>query len=1023
MAKTTTMAFSIDTSGFSKGLKEASNSLKIAKATFEANTAGMTGWSKSADGVREKLKLLSSQQEAYSKKTELLKNQISSINSAYEENGKKADQLRAKKASLEQAGDTESKAYQQVCKELKSTESQMQSQQRTIEKHEQSLQMEELALTRVSNESTKWESELQNLENAEQSAKSSGEALAQGMDDIADQAEQSSISIGDVASTMQEMFSGAISKIGELAQKCLDARAEVDSAYDSVAQGTGAVGENLKAMQGIADEVFRDLPVDIGDTGAAVADINTYFGFTGEALKKCTEAFIKFNRVNGASTESIGQVKKMMADAGVPLQDYQKMLDLLTTTSQASGMIKFNRVNGASTESIGQVKKMMADAGVPLQDYQKMLDLLTTTSQASGMTIGELSSGLQTNGAMFRSMGMTLEESIAYLGLFNQQGINSGTMLTGFNKLIQNATKEGYSASASFENFVEGVSKGTVSAKDAMELFGKKAGNVFYNYAKEATKEGYSASASFENFVEGVSKGTVSAKDAMELFGKKAGNVFYNYAKEGKLNIKDFQAVIKEYSGQTQRSYDEIADAMDNVTVVQNNMKSASAKIGEVLVEKMKPGLDFVQGIAQAIMDLSPEQLEQISAGVTSLGIALLSLGVATLITNTVNALNAMKTATESATIAQALLNTVMNMNPIGLIITAIGALIAGFTYFYTTNEGFATFINGLWDGQALLNTVMNMNPIGLIITAIGALIAGFTYFYTTNEGFATFINGLWDGIKQTFNGFLEFLQPFWDGISTWFLGIWQTIKQWFDELKNIISGFSKHPMETIGKLLGWVLGKVSSFHITIISKIIEIGANLLQAIGAWIGQVPAKIGDILTNAYNKVRDWATKLLTTGENAGKSLSQALWDTLKSLPGKMWKIGTNIVMGIWNGIGSMVGWIGNKIAGFAGGMLDGFKSALGIHSPSKAFEMQARFIPEGIAEGIKKASGEAYDALNDLSVGMMSNFNPNLEASANNRSGQGLGGYTIYNQTINAPKQLDLREIHRQSKNLLAFSKM
>lgn len=882
MAKTTTMAFSIDTSGFSKGLKEASNSLKIAKATFEANTAGMTGWSKSADGVREKLKLLSSQQEAYSKKTELLKNQISSINSAYEENGKKADQLRAKKASLEQAGDTESKAYQQVCKELKSTESQMQSQQRTIEKHEQSLQMEELALTRVSNESTKWESELQNLENAEQSAKSSGEALAQGMDDIADQAEQSSISIGDVASTMQEMFSGAISKIGELAQKCLDARAEVDSAYDSVAQGTGAVGENLKAMQGIADEVFRDLPVDIGDTGAAVADINTYFGFTGEALKKCTEAFIKFNRVNGASTESIGQVKKMMADAGVPLQD-----------------------------------------------YQKMLDLLTTTSQASGMTIGELSSGLQTNGAMFRSMGMTLEESIAYLGLFNQQGINSGTMLTGFNKLIQNATKEGYSASASFENFVEGVSKGTVSAKDAMELFGKKAGNVFYNYAKE-----------------------------------------------GKLNIKDFQAVIKEYSGQTQRSYDEIADAMDNVTVVQNNMKSASAKIGEVLVEKMKPGLDFVQGIAQAIMDLSPEQLEQISAGVTSLGIALLSLGVATLITNTVNALNAMKTATESATIA-----------------------------------------------QALLNTVMNMNPIGLVVTAIGALIAGFTYFYTTNEGFATFINGLWDGIKQTFNGFLEFLQPFWDGISTWFLGIWQTIKQWFDELKNIISGFSKHPMETIGKLLGWVLGKVSSFHITIISKIIEIGANLLQAIGAWIGQVPAKIGDILTNAYNKVRDWATKLLTTGENAGKSLSQALWDTLKSLPGKMWKIGTNIVMGIWNGIGSMVGWIGNKIAGFAGGMLDGFKSALGIHSPSKAFEMQARFIPEGIAEGIKKASGEAYDALNDLSVGMMSNFNPNLEASANNRSGQGLGGYTIYNQTINAPKQLDLREIHRQSKNLLAFSKM
>lgn len=54
---------------------------------------------------------------------------------------------------------------------------------------------------------------------------------------------------------------------------------------------------------------------------------------------------------------------------------------------------------------------------------------------------------------------------------------------------------------------------------------------------------------------------------------------------------------------------------------------------------------------------------------------------------------------------------------------------------------------------------------------------------------------------------------------------------------------------------------------------------------------------------------------------------------------MLSIGSNIVSGIWNGISNFIGCIASKVRGFARGILDGMRSVLGIHSPSKVFEQE------------------------------------------------------------------------------------
>lgn len=56
---------------------------------------------------------------------------------------------------------------------------------------------------------------------------------------------------------------------------------------------------------------------------------------------------------------------------------------------------------------------------------------------------------------------------------------------------------------------------------------------------------------------------------------------------------------------------------------------------------------------------------------------------------------------------------------------------------------GLATAAQWLW------NIALDANPIGLVIVAIGALVAGVIYAYTHFKGFRDFVNGAWDTLKN----------------------------------------------------------------------------------------------------------------------------------------------------------------------------------------------------------------------------------------------------------------------------------
>ena len=102
--------------------------------------------------------------------------------------------------------------------------------------------------------------------------------------------------------------------------------------------------------------------------------------------------------------------------------------------------------------------------------------------------------------------------------------------------------------------------------------------------------------------------------------------------------------------------------------------------------------------------------------------------------------------------------------------------------------------------------------------------------------------------------------------------------------------------------------------------------------------------------AFNKFTSGKINLSEFAMKLGENLAKAL----KSLPGIALQIGKDFISGFQNGIDFSISGVIDKIVTFCLNFIEGFKKALGVHSPSwKAFEIAQDFF-QGFINGAKKA---------------------------------------------------------------------
>ena len=161
----------------------------------------------------------------------------------------------------------------------------------------------------------------------------------------------------------------------------------------------------------------------------------------------------------------------------------------------------------------------------------------------------------------------------------------------------------------------------------------------------------------------------------------------------------------------------------------------------------------------------------------------------------------------------------------IGPVTSAIGTLIkvgSGIKSLVTIIKSWNVVTNLMTVAQGALNTVMNMNPISLIIIAIVALIAILVVLWNKCEwfrnGVMTVINAIWNAIKTAFefvkNIVVTVFTFIWDIIKkyvTFWINLFTTVKtavqSVFTSIKNIISNV----FSTIWGVITGVISKIKS--------------------------------------------------------------------------------------------------------------------------------------------------------------------------------------------------------------------
>lgn len=355
--------------------------------------------------------------------------------------------------------------------------------------------------------------------------------------------------------------------------------------------------------------------------------------------------------------------------------------------------------------------------------------------------------------------------------------------------------------------------------------------------------------------------------------------------------------------------------------------------------------------------------------------------------------------------------------SPIGVVVTAIAALAAGFSYLMQTNEGFRntvmSIINAVLPGIQSLISVLSANLMPLfqtiITTVVGIASAVIPAFQSALANLVPIIIQIANTISSVastvlpviislINQLAPFLVQIADVIGQIFAAlapmIAQLVNTLFPVIQNIITVISNavqsvmpavvailNVIMSVIQALAPVIMDILSVVISVVSNIISTISPIISFVGMVISQIMAVITPIVTFIANII---ATIIQVIGTIVGTVTG--IFSTVYSIISGVWSnisqfistainaISTiisgltNTVGGVFNGIYSVVSTIMGKVRNYITSVFNGIKTAWngltsfvsgifsGIGSAVNELVSQVKGFVNGVISGINAAIG-------------------------------------------------------------------
>ena len=643
---------------------------------------------------------------------------------------------------------------------------------------------------------------------------------------------------------------------------------------------TTAVG---KVMQGTGAAMTKYITTPLIGVGVAAAKVGGDFeaqmsrvkaisGATGDTFEQMKQQAIDLGAKTAFSAKESAAGMENLASAGFSAQEIMKaMPGLLDLAAVSGGDVALASENTATA---------LRGFGLEASDVGHVADVFARAAADTNAEVGDMGEALKYVAPVANSMGISLEETAAAIGIMSDAGI------------------KGSQAGTTLRGALSRLARPTKAMQDTMDNLGVS----FYD-ADGKMKPLKTQVELLKKAFEGLTP-EQQQNALVTLYGQESLSGMMALIDKGPDSLGKLTKSLKDSDG----AADDMARTMqDNMNSSIEQMfgafESAAIVIQKILAPSIRKVADAISGLVEKFVS-APESTQKLVVAigliVAAIGPLIFMIGSVIIWINRVKV--AFKALSESSKLFSGLSKAMgLLTNPVFLVIAAVALLVVGFIYLWNTSEDFRNFWIGLWEG---------------IKSAVSSAVEWIQNAWkSTGEWF----NNLWKSIKEGADNVWTTIQEAPGKAADWIKNKWTETKEFFSSIWDGIKEAASSAWEGIVNILAPYVIAIKN----VFQPMIDFFTNLWSQIGSIAGSAweiikTAVMGpillliDLITGNFNQLKEDASMLWTTLTTNIQNIITTFVDivvgyytSLKDTVINIWNVLASTIKDVWN---SFTTWI-------------------------------------------------------------------------------------------------------------------
>lgn len=665
----------------------------------------------------------------------------------------------------------------------------------------------------------------------------------------------------------REMIAVSKSSVGRLGQTFSEIGPKIKSIGDSMK----SVGRNMSLhvtapiVAGFGAAMKKS--IDFDDT---MRKVKATSGATGDEFNQLRTKALQMGRDTKFTASESAEAMNYMALAGWDTKDILKGVGGVMDLAAASG------------EDLASVSDIVTDNltafGMKAKDSTHFADVLAQTSSKANTDVRGLGDAFKYAAPVAGALGYTVEDTSIAIGLMSNAGIKGEKAGTALRTMFTNLSKPTKAMKDEMDKLGISITDSNgemLPMRDVLDQLRGKMGGLSKDqqaaaastiFGKEAMSGALAVINASDEDYKKLTKSIDGSKGASKRMAKEMEGGIGGAMRKMKSAIESLAISLGDaLAPMLYKAAKWITSLANKFSNLPTGVQKTIAVVG-LLAAAIGPLL-MVFGVMASTIGTAITVLGSLMTSMRTLSFLSKTSAAATGIWNGVTATargiaNGYRYAVAALTTSQ----TIQAMK------TKIAA--AATTAWTTVTKGATLATKGL--GLAIR---FMTGPVGIVITAIGLLVAGLIHLWKTNSSFRDAVIGIWNSIKNAAIAIFGFIKPYiiniWNAIKNSTIAIWNAIKKSAVIIWNAIKFAVQHPIQALKNVLSALWNGMKNAAIKIWNALKN---GVIAIIKAYVAQVRFNINlikRIVVTIFNAIKSFSIKVWTALKNGVLGIIRAL----------------------------------------------------------------------------------------------------------------------------------------------------